>query len=59
MQACWHGWRNRGGGQEGPSPPGPTNSISWVGPGGPNTYITKMGPFLLLFDCFSAISIVV
>ena len=26
-----------GGNQEGPSPPGPINSISWVGPGGPNT----------------------
>ena len=22
--------------REGPSPPGPINSISWVGPGGPN-----------------------
>ena len=30
-----HGWRNRGGGdREEPSPPGPINSISWVGPGG-------------------------
>ena len=42
-----HGWRNRGGGggdREGPSPPVPMNSISWVGPGG-TKYITKMGPF--------------
>ena len=28
--------RETGGDREGPSPPGPTNSISWVGPGGPN-----------------------
>ena len=27
-----------GGDREGPSSPGPTNSISWVGPGGPNIY---------------------
>ena len=33
-----------GGTGEGPSPPGPINSISWVGPGG-TQYITKMGPF--------------
>ena len=25
-----------GGDREGPSPPGPINSISWEGPGGPN-----------------------
>ena len=25
-----------GGDREGPSPPGPINSISWVEPGGPN-----------------------
>ena len=32
--------------REGPSPPGPINSIAWVGPGGTH-YITKMGPFYL------------
>ena len=45
-----HGWRNRGD-REGPSPPGPINSISWEGPGGPNIY--QNGPFLLLFQFFS------
>ena len=36
-----HGWRNRGGGdREGPSPPGPINSSSWLRPGG-TEYITK------------------
>ena len=40
-----HGWRNRGGGdREGPSPSGPMNSISWLGPGG-TQYIMQMGPF--------------
>ena len=35
--SLFHGRRNRGGGDwEGPSPPGPTNSLSWVGPGVPN-----------------------
>ena len=46
-----HGWRNQGGGgREGPSPPGPINFTSWVGPGGP--IYTENGPFLLLSDCF-------
>ena len=40
-----HGWRNREGrDREGPSPPGPINSISWLGVGGPNITIAKMGP---------------
>ena len=34
------------------------NSISWVGPGWDPIY-NENGPFLLLFDCFSAIAIVV
>ena len=38
-----HGWRNRGD-REGPSPPVPINSISWVGPGRDPIY-NKMGPF--------------
>ena len=33
-----------GGDRERPSPPGPINSISWVGPGG-TQYTTKMVPF--------------
>ena len=53
-----HGWRNRGGGdREGPFPPGPINSISWVGPGG--QIYNENGPFLLLLGYFSAIAIVV
>ena len=44
------------GDREGPSPPGPINSISWVGPGDP--IYNENGPFLLLFDCFSAIAII-
>ena len=47
-----------GGDREGYSPPGPIISISWVGPGGTNIY-NENGPFLLLFDCFSAIAVVV
>ena len=46
-----HGRRNRGD-REGPSPPGPIDSISWVGPGG-TRYITKMGPFTSLGLFFS------
>ena len=42
---------------EGPSPPGPINVTSWVGPGGP--IYDENWPFLLLLDCFSAITIVV
>ena len=56
---CWeYGWRNRGD-REGPSPPGPINFISWVGPGGGGPIYNENGPFLLLLDCFSAIAIVV
>ena len=51
-----HGWRNRGD-REGPSPPGPSHFISWMGPGRFNFY--ENGPFLILLDCFSAIAIVV
>ena len=29
-------WPEKPGDREGPSPPGPINSISWVGPGGPS-----------------------
>ena len=36
--------------REGPSPPGPINFLSWVGPGGPN--YNENGPFLPLLDCF-------
>ena len=36
-----------GGDREEPSPPGPINFISWVGPD-----IYQNGPFLLLLDCF-------
>ena len=37
----------------GPSPPGPINSISWVGPGGPNTYMyNENGPFLASLGLF-------
>ena len=36
---------------EGPSPPGPINSISWVGPEG-TQYITKMGPFYFFWAVF-------
>ena len=45
-----------GGDWEGPSPPGPINSISWVGPGDPVYH--ENGPFLLLLDCFSAKTII-
>ena len=45
---CFHGWRNR----EGPSPPGPINSISCVGPGG-TQYITKWALFTSLVLFFS------
>ena len=41
-----------GGTERGPSPPGPINSISWVGPGGPNIGITKMGPFYFSWTVF-------
>ena len=41
--------------QEGPSPPGPSNSISWVGPG--DLMYNENVPFLLLLDCFSATAI--
>ena len=41
-----------GGDREGPSPPGPINSIAWVGPGG-TQYITKMGPFTSIRLFFS------
>ena len=37
--------------REGPSPPGLTNSISWVRPGG-TQYITKMGPFYYSLTVF-------
>ena len=37
--------------REGPSPPGPINSVSWVGPGG-TQYITKMGPFYFSWTVF-------
>ena len=37
--------------REGPSPPGPSNSISWVGPGG-TPYITKMGPSYFSWTVF-------
>ena len=40
-----------GGDWEGPSPPGPINSISWVGPGG-TQFITKMGPFYFSWTVF-------
>ena len=46
-----------GGDREGSSPPGPINSISWVGPG--EQIYNENGPFLLLLGCFSAIAIVV
>ena len=39
------------GGGGGPSPPGPSNSIFWVGPGG-TQYITKMGPFYFPWTVF-------
>ena len=38
------------GGGEGPSPPGPINFISWVGPGGP--IYNKMGPFYFSWTVF-------
>ena len=38
--------------QEGPSPPGPIDFISWVGPGGGTQYVTKMGPFYLSWIVF-------
>ena len=44
-----------GRGREGPSP-GSTNSISWWDPG--DQKYNENGPFLLLLNCFSAISIV-
>ena len=37
--------------REGPSPPGPINSISWVGPGGDPIY-NENRPFLILLECF-------
>ena len=37
--------------REGPSPPGPINSISWVGPRG-TQYITKMRPFYFSWTVF-------
>ena len=37
--------------REGPSPPGPSNSISWVEPGG-TPYITKMGPSYFSWTVF-------
>ena len=46
----YHGWRNRGD-REGPSPPGPINSISWVGPEG-DQYIAKMGHFYFSWTVF-------
>ena len=39
------------GDREGPSPPGPINFTSWVGPGG-DQYITKMGPFYFSWAVF-------
>ena len=45
--------------REGFSPPGPSNSISWVGPEGTQYSYNENGPFLLLLDCFSATAIVV
>ena len=47
-----------GGDRERPSPPVPIHSIFWVEPGGDPIY-NENGPFLLLLDCFSAITIVV
>ena len=46
-----HGWRNRGGGGR-DLPPGPVDSITWVGPEG-TQYITKMDPFTFLELFFS------
>ena len=46
-----------GGDREGSSPPGPINSISWVGPG--EQIYNENGLFLLLLGCFSAIAVVV
>ena len=40
-----------GGDREGPSPPGPINFNSWVGPGG-TQYIKKMGPFYFSWTVF-------
>ena len=42
-----------GGDREGPSPPGPVNSSSWVGPGGGTEYITKWALFTSLGPFFS------
>ena len=42
----------QGGDREGPSPPGPMNFISWVGPGG-TQYITKWALFTSLGMFFS------
>ena len=50
------GWRNWGGGdREGPSP-GSTDSISLGDPG--DQIYNENGPFLLLLNCFSAISVI-
>ena len=43
--------------REGPSPLGPINSMSWVGPGRDQYVYNENGPFLLLLDCFTAIVI--
>ena len=43
-----------GGDRQGPSPPDPTNSISWVGPGG-TQYITKMDPFYFSLAVFQQV----
>ena len=40
-----------GGDREGPSPPDPINSISWVGPGRDPIYNT-MGPFYFAWTVF-------
>ena len=40
-----------GGDREGPSSPGPINSISWVGPGRDPKY-NKMGPFYFSWAVF-------
>ena len=45
--------RETGVDREGPAPPCPVTSISWVGPGGPNIGITKMGSFISLGLFFS------
>ena len=37
--------------REGPSPPGPSNSISWVGPGGPGAVGDDGDAYLRSFYC--------